>query len=315
MTDKKPFHDEKLIEELYEKLWWYTYEATDEEFNTKEVDAIVRLLEVLEPIKEDQTYEPGADAAYERFQKRYGAELAHMADLDEDAEEGEEAEASQTSFSEPPLEILSEKEEAPEKKREEPGRASKSRKILLRIAATAAACLVLVVSLNMGTYALQRKSFFEIIMERIGRTEAIVTGVEDIEENTSGDIKCETWEEVEEVLGEKVLRVNYIPDGYVLEEMTVGLMQGKNKVFAKYCNDEGNFLIFKIFIYSENYSRNMIMYDEEWKLIKEETEGKRAQYYSKNDVIEAFFSYDKAIYYVSNNDGLEELEIVVNAME
>lgn len=314
MTDKKPFHDEKLIEELYEKLWWYTYEATDEEFNTKEVDAIVRLLEVLEPIKEDQTYEPGADAAYERFQKRYGAELAHMADLDEDAEEGEEAEASQTSFSDPPLEILSEKEEAPEKKREEPGRASKSRKILLRIAATAAACLVLVVSLNMGTYALQRKSFFEIIEERIGKTKVIVTGNEEIEENTSGDIACETWEEVEEILGEKVLRVNYIPDGYVLEEMTVGLMQEKDKVFVKYCNGD-KFFVIGIYIYPVNYSRNMMAYDEDWELIKEDTEGKKAGYYAKGDVFEAVFFYNKGIYYVSSNEKLDVLEKVVNGME
>lgn len=313
MTDKKPFHDEKLIEELYEKLWWYTYEATDEEFNTKEVDAIVRLLEVLEPIKEDQTYEPGADAAYERFQKRYGAELAHMADLDEDAEEGEEAEASQTSFSEPPLEILSEKEEAPEKKREEPGRASKSRKILLRIAATAAACLVLVVSLNMGTYALQRKSFFEIIEERIGKTKVIVTGNEEIEENTSGDIACETWEEVEEILGEKVLRVNYIPDGYVLEEMTVGLMQEKDKVFAEYRNGD-KYIRIVIYVFPNNYSRNMLVYDDEWKLIKEDVEGKKTQYYSKDNIVEAFFMYGKGTYYISSNEKLETLEMMVNDM-
>ena len=27
MTEKKESRDEKLIEELYEKLWWYTHEA------------------------------------------------------------------------------------------------------------------------------------------------------------------------------------------------------------------------------------------------------------------------------------------------
>ena len=35
MTNKNSTHDEKLIQELYEKLWWYTHEASDEEFNEK----------------------------------------------------------------------------------------------------------------------------------------------------------------------------------------------------------------------------------------------------------------------------------------
>ena len=33
MAEKKDAHDEKLIEELYERLWWYTHEATDEEYD------------------------------------------------------------------------------------------------------------------------------------------------------------------------------------------------------------------------------------------------------------------------------------------
>lgn len=49
MTQGKGKRDEKLIEELYEKLYWYTYEASEEEFDDKEVDAIVRLLDVLDP--------------------------------------------------------------------------------------------------------------------------------------------------------------------------------------------------------------------------------------------------------------------------
>ena len=74
MTEKKESRDEKLIEELYEKLWWYTHEATDEEFDEKEVDAITRLLDILEPVHDDQAYASGADAALQRFWERYWEE-------------------------------------------------------------------------------------------------------------------------------------------------------------------------------------------------------------------------------------------------
>lgn len=309
MTDKKLDQDEKLIEELYTKLWWYTYEATDEEFNAQEVDAIVQLLEVMEPIKDDNTYEPGADAAFQRFQDRYSMELEHMEDIEEEPEGEEDGKASKVSLSE----VSVSEERACKRKNEKAGKEAKHKKRLLRLATAAAACTVLVVSLNVGTFALQRKSFFEVIVERIGRTEAIVTGVEEIEENRSNDIKCETWEEVEEILGEDILRVNYIPDGYALTEMTVGVMQEKNKVFVKYCNGDKFFTI-GIYTYPANYSRNIMAYDESWELIKKDSEGKKAEYYLKGDVIEALFYYNKGIYYVSSNENIEILEMVVNAM-
>ncbi len=311
MTDKKLDQDEKLIEELYTKLWWYTYEATDEEFNAQEVDAIVQLLEVMEPIKDDNTYEPGAEAAFQRFQDRYSMELEHMEDIEEEPEGEEDGKASKVSLSE----VSAPKERACKRKNEKAGKEAKHKKRLLRLATAAAACTVLVVSLNVGTFALQRKSFFEVIVERIGKTKVIVTGNEEIEENTSGEITCESWEEVEEILGEEILQVNYIPDGYVLTEMTVGLMEGKDKVFAKYCNDEDKYFVIKVYIYPENYSINIVSFDEEWELIKEEKEGKKIQYYSKDDIIEAFFVYGKATYYITNNENLETLEKVVNAMK
>ena len=72
MTQGKGKRDEKLIEELYEKLYWYTYEASEEEFDDKEVDAIVRLLDVLDPKEDDPKFPSDPEAAFERFKSRYG---------------------------------------------------------------------------------------------------------------------------------------------------------------------------------------------------------------------------------------------------
>lgn len=42
--------DEKLIKDLYEKLNWFTFQAEDEEFDEKQVRAILQLLDTLDPI-------------------------------------------------------------------------------------------------------------------------------------------------------------------------------------------------------------------------------------------------------------------------
>ncbi|MFR8339414.1 MAG: hypothetical protein ACLVAW_23630 [Eisenbergiella massiliensis] len=86
MTQGKGKRDEKLIEELYEKLYWYTYEASEEEFDDKEVDAIVRLLDVLDPKEDDPKFPSDPEAAFERFKSRYGLE-EEFAEADAEAEE------------------------------------------------------------------------------------------------------------------------------------------------------------------------------------------------------------------------------------
>lgn len=41
----------RLIEKLYDKLFWYTYEASEKEFDSKKVSSIVKLLDFLDPHK------------------------------------------------------------------------------------------------------------------------------------------------------------------------------------------------------------------------------------------------------------------------
>ena len=193
MAENKEPRDEKLIEELYERLWWYTYEASEEEFDEKEVDAITRLLDVLEPVHDDQAFEPGADAALKRFWERYGEEeenasVSSEADTSasgDAAAEEDDAEHRELHAEEMPAAETSAAETAKTVKTSaKPGRGSKWRKRLVRIAIGTAACVVLLVSVNVGSYALRKKSFFEIVREEVGRTEITVTGnTEEFEEN------------------------------------------------------------------------------------------------------------------------------------
>ncbi len=94
MDKNKSPRDDKLVQELYDKLDWYTFQANDEEFDPKQVQMIVDLLDSLDPMAErgrrkqktfvreqtDTQASPtgderfparNVDEAFERFKKKY----------------------------------------------------------------------------------------------------------------------------------------------------------------------------------------------------------------------------------------------------
>ena len=324
MAENKEPRDEKLIEELYERLWWYTYEASEEEFDEKEVDAITRLLDVLEPVHDDQAFEPGADAALKRFWERYGEEEENASVSSEtdtsasgksDAEE-DDAEHRELHAEEMPAAETSAAETAKTVKTSaKPGRGSKWRKRLIRIAIGAAACVVLLVSVNVGSYALRKKSFFEIVREEVGRTEITVTGnTEEFEENVDDAIECDSWEEAEELVGIDILKPTYIPNGYKLKSLILQSIESRKIIVGRYENEEGFFLRIRIKVYEDNFKKDMMQYNEEWNMMGEELLNDGVQYYCNKNMYEAFFSKNNATYYVLNNEHMEIVEQVVEGM-
>ena len=323
MAENKEPRDEKLIEELYERLWWYTYEASEEEFDEKEVDAITRLLDVLEPVHDDQAYEPGADAALKRFWERYGEEEENASVSSEadasasgDAAAGEDdAEHRELHAEEMPAAETSAAETAKTVKTSaKPGRGSKWRKRLIRIAIGAAACVVLLVSVNVGSYALRKKSFFEIVREEVGRTEITVTGnTEEFEENADDAVECSSWEEVEEIINKDIIIPTQIPEGYELSSLVIQNTESRGGIIGRYENEEGYYLKFRIIVYQEDFKKEMMQYKKDWDMIEGETES-GVQYYKSGDILEAFFFENNCAYYISNNENVEVLKRVVDGM-
>ena len=296
MADNKEARDEKLIEELYERLWWYTHEASDEEFDEKEVDAITRLLDVLEPVHDDQAFASGADAALKRFWERYGEE-------EEDAGLAEAAGASDAAC--PDLPGKDTVPPCPFPNR------SGWKKRFLRLGIGLAACAVLLVSVNIGCYALKKKSFFEIVREEVGRTEITVTGnVEGVEEKSDDAVECTSWSEVKKIVGEEILIPTYIPEGYELKTLTVQETELKKTVEGLYEEKENGFIKIRLKIYGEEYKKGILQYDKDWKLIKEDGD---IQVYSNGDMYEAVFLEGKCIYYIMN-DNMDSLEKIVDGM-
>ena len=296
MADNKEARDEKLIEELYERLWWYTHEASDEEFDEKEVDAITRLLDVLEPVHDDQAFASGADAALKRFWERYGEE-------EEDAGLAEAAGASDAAC--PDLPGKDTVPPCPFPNR------SGWKKRFLRLGIGLAACAVLLVSVNIGCYALKKKSFFEIVREEVGRTEITVTGnVEDKNDN----IECSSWEEVEKIVGEKLLKPTYLPTGYAVKSIIIQSLRPVGIIVGRYEDNEGHYLRVEIDIYDESYTKSAFYYDKDWELLEEDGD-LGILYYGKEEVVEDFFVDQKCVYYVSNNQGIDTLKEIVSKIK
>ena len=336
MAENKEPRDEKLIEELYERLWWYTYEASEEEFDEKEVDAITRLLDVLEPVHDDRAYEPGADAALKRFWERYGEEEenaspdtdvsfssetadedgAEHRELDDGEESGGEDSVSMDSSSDAPMEDASEPEGEAAKAaaKQRSGRRGRWRKRLIRIAIGAADCVVLLISVNVGSYALRKKSFFEIVREEVGRTEITVTGnTEECEEPADDAVECDSWEEAEELVGVDILKPTYVPEGYELKSLTIQEAGLRKTVVGGYEDDKGDFFRIRIKVYQEEFKKDILQYDRDWELVERDEE-KEVQFYSYENVYEAFFSKDKCLYYVLSNEDIEILKMIVDGM-
>lgn len=317
MANKNSTHDEKLIQELYEKLWWYTHEASEEEFNEKEVDAIVQLLDVLEPIREDKVFEPGVDAAFERFQQRFGLEeeFGSSAGENRGENEGEASEETGAADTDSGADSATDRErmvsgsdsdnteEVTGKVIHRKGKRKKPdwKKIGIRVGIGVAACLVLMISLEVGTYALRKQSFFEVIRQGDGKTEVFVTGnMDDVTVKTSN---YETWDAIEQEIGYSVENPINIPKNYSLVELSLQESSMFKLVQARYISDR-KFMNIDVYIYPGNYERGVVQVQEEWVLIDESDV--KLIYQNLDEYIIYMFS-ENMLYYIHTNELIENI--------
>ena len=320
MAEKKDAHDEKLIEELYERLWWYTHEATDEEFDEKEVDAITRLLDILEPVYDDPVYAGGPAAALQRFRERYGetetdapSAGGDLRAMDTAAAASEEPEAAVPA----PAVVSAAGTVSGKHGRKASGRRRGGwRRIAVRIGIGLAACLVLLVTVNVGCYAIKEKSFFEIVQTGINRIEITVTGnTGKMEINEDASAECSSWDQAEDILGEDIIEPDYIPEGYKLKSLEVqNDAELRQVIVGRYENEKGYFIILRISAYYERFSKDVIQYDQDWEMLSKEFLEQEAFLYNKDDIFEIVFSRGKCLYYVSNNESIEILKDFVDGI-
>lgn len=294
MTQSKELQNEKLINDLYEKLHWYTFEASDEQFDAEEVDAIVQLLDVLEPMKEDPRFPSDTAAARERFNRRFGVEEDGAGEVDIVSEAGADGVKAGRK------------------------RGWKRKKFLIRLGVGVAACIVLMLSVNVGSYALKQKSFLEIVQDGIGRTKVTVTGNEDalMAEN---EIIAEfsSWDDVEGYLDTALLKPQYLPQDYAIEKITLSKSGARKVLFALYNNKLSSKNIqIKVDIFDGEYSKRAIMNDSNWVLLDNEKDIFNSKYYTSEEYksVRAIFTKDNKQYILLCQESIEELKKITESM-
>lgn len=307
MAKGKSPHDEKLIADLYEKLGWYTYEADKEQFDPKEVEAILKLLDVLDPLEEDDYFEK--DAALKRFKERYH--------IDEDSEP--ETGKSSGKGSGGKIRPFPSK---PKAKAGGEGTEKKEKKVLpfpkkvVRIAVGGAACVVLVSTLQIGSYAVADKSFFEVVSDGMNSLRITTTGsLEEtgmnMEQNEEGTYS--SWNEAKEIKGYDFMTPQYIPEGFELVEIRESIGQNNTYIRGVYKDNKTNeYINFEIAVYSEKYAERKIDNLKGWE--KMDNDSGDAIYHSDN-AYETVIIINNFIYDITSNVSLEEFQKILKNIE
>lgn len=297
MTDK----DRNLIAELEKRLCWYRDEATEEEFDAEEVDAICVMLQKLSP---PEGLHMSKDEAYRNIMRRVkeedGAEKADALSEDKDAEEPDSAKR-----------ISGRDKEAgkgSEKKKRYFSERRGLRAAVLFIAVFSAALL----SLNMVTYAREDKSLFTMIMERVGFVKIVKdTSAEeavliDYVDETSAF--CESWAELDSEIKSKIVVPEYIPDGYELYGIYSYSFNNRKRVKANYYDKRDGHILIEVTLWEENsdqYRESAI--DENGHTLLSEYSDENTLYYEYEDEYICMVSMKGCFYRISGNIELEEM--------
>lgn len=296
MTDK----DRNLIAELERRLCWYRDEATEEEFDAEEVDAICVMLQKLSPPEEPHM---SKDEAYRNIMQRVkeedGAEKADAPGEDGDAEKPDGAKRTGGS--------RKESGKGGGKKKRHFSERRGLRAAVLFIAVFGAALL----SLNMVTYAREDKSLFTMILERVGVLEIVKDNtVEEIDIDRNSEIKTfyDSWGELDSEIKSKIVAPEYIPSGYTLYGINSYCLNNRNKLKADYYNKGDGHLLIEITLWEDEDRayRESAIDEEAYVLIPEYSDENTLCYQYKDEYI-CMISMKNGFYRISGNIALDEM--------
>lgn len=317
--------DDRLVKELYEKLNWFTFQAEDEEFDEKQVKAILELLDTLDPVdfegvekecmqkakprfgipkraehsaakgklhsigkteKPQSGHSAGdADAAFERFQKKYAVTKADLKKKDRAKiipfTGGEEISEELAPDMEKFLAMdEAELRDAPEADKSvinlKSVKGKKGRRFWRtaggRVAIAFLTVFAALAATGICTSAVQQKSFFEVVRDGVNSMKITVTGNEmesetGLEMESSEKIYYESWDEIKAENPEVVVP-GYIPEGLELVELYGKEFGNYVRYNGIYEDSEGRKLVIRIRYFVEGYVENNI--ENELRYIEEE---------------------------------------------
>ncbi|RKJ43781.1 DUF4367 domain-containing protein [bacterium 1XD8-76] len=277
-------HNKNLIEELERRLCWYRDEATGEEFDVEEVDAICTMLQKLSPEEEPHR---SKEEVYRNIMELVREEERDSCDRDA----------------------------GDDRKKRIPFRKRGCRAAVIFIAVFGAALL----SLNMVTYARGDKSLFRMILERVGVVEIVKEdSLEEVGADNNEQIKSfyDSWAELDNEVKSKIAVPGYIPDGYSLYGIKYWDFNNRKNIQADYYNEENKHILIEITLLesaAKEY-REMRM-DEDVCILLPEYSDEDTLYYQYEDEYICMIFTGNNFYRISGNISLEEMLKVRKGLE
>ena len=248
-------HNKNLIEELERRLCWYRDEATGEEFDVEEVDAICTMLQRLSPEEEPHR---SKEEVYRNIMELVREEERDSCDRDA----------------------------GDDRKKRIPFRKRGCRAPVIFIAVFGAALL----SLNMVTYARGDKSLFRMILERVGVVEIVKEdSLEEVGADNNEQIKSfyDSWAELDNEVKSKIAVPGYIPDGYSLYGIKYWDFSNRKNIQADYYNEENKHILIEITLLENDAKeyREMKRVEDIYKLLPEYSDEDTLYYQYEDEYI------------------------------
>ncbi len=290
--DNKGQSKKKLIEDARERLRWYTLEASEEEFDVQEVDALVNLLNTLEPQEEflNQSSKQAVDEFWE---------YCKMRDMDE-------------------REKRSVASKIPKQKKKAAGKAWEVIPHTYKYigAAAAAFFVVLVTGSSISAVNAEKGGGFFHWLKKDQEGVTMITSPEklgDMVQMKEGEIYTEATKVPQQY--QKYL-VDYkkikLLEDYALESINIGRFNGFDKLSQKYvCESREETVILGVFSFHRQVMLTREIYADYEFQYRNEVEGMEQEVYLKKDAngeeYVICFYHEKEKYFVQGMQDVESL--------
>lgn len=296
MTD----HDKLLIGELERRLLWYREEASEDEFDADEVDAICTMLLKLSPVKEPYGTK---EETYQNIMRQISLEEERSEEETAEETDGKKPDAGERAAAHSAE--ISAAHNGGKRRRFFAGKRGLRAAVILLATAGALA------SLNMVSYARENKSLFTMILERVG----VLKIVKEPEEEglavdvgqTAGEF-YDSWAELDPEIKEKTRVPGYIPEGYSLYGIRYWKHTNKETLQSNYYDQGNGHILFEITLWESNarpYRENAM--DESIYVLIPEYSDENTLYYAYEDEYICMAFMENSFYRISGNIALEEM--------
>lgn len=273
--------DKELIEKLEERLRWYQEEATEEEFDADEVDAVCTILRKQSPVVFTDKKE-----AYRKLMERI---------REEDTGETEEDTLNKEG-----------KLENGEEKAGKTGRKRYRAAIILGVCVLGAGILFM----NSSGNSRANGSLLTMILTKVGVIEVGRTGVNQEEDIVGIDKKTkyvyDSWSELDKEMKSQIRVPEYIPEGFSLYNVKYITQENRKCVVGSYYNKTGQHLFFRIYLLEGEAGTAIVAEEDASKLVSEYSDENRFCY-AYDDEYVCLFSMDDCAYRISGDIRLEEM--------